>query len=75
MKQIALFGLILALIGAVVVTADAGKPTPFKIEVTVSGSAAEMRCLEGCLWGTTSASCGVDATTCQFVIDHEGVGG
>ena len=75
MKHITLVGLVLALIGAAVATAGARKPVPFKIEVTVSGSTAEMRCLEGCFWETTSASCGADATTCQFVVDHEGVGG
>ena len=54
--------------------ADQPSTTPFKIEVDLSGSTANMRCISGCTWVTTSYSCG-PAKSCSFELDETGVKG
>ena len=54
--------------------ADQPSPQPFQIQVELTGSAANMRCISGCNWITTSYGCG-PVKSCAFVLDESGVKG
>lgn len=54
--------------------AERPSPEPFKIEVSLSGSEAKMRCVAGCTWVTTSYSCAPEKS-CSFTVDETGVAG
>ncbi len=76
MKQSIIAALaLLSIAAAAAYSASSPKLSPFKIEITVSESSATMRCIEGCAWETTSASCDKTEGECRFVVDHAGVGG
>lgn len=77
MKRLTWYTVLLLALWAVQTTTTAQTPNParFKVELAVSGSTVEARCVEGCLWTTTSFRCSPGTDPCRFVMDQNGVEG